>query len=229
MGVIERKEREKEIRKQQILAAGEKLFLKQGLNNTTMEHIANECEISRGTLYLYFKNKFEIFQNIIVRATEILYNMMKENVVEGENPDDNMRKIGEAYLAFYRNYPSYYKLLNLMEEHSPEDFNPHEFKNSGMFPQLLEKTNLIWDLIVAQIENGINQGIFKSNTNPYELSLIIWSASNGIISVMDHFEKSHVGNMPDTLGTFGEMCKLDLGPVLQKLWNMIMSSIRVQS
>ena len=60
MGIRERKEREKERRRQQITVAAKKVFSDKGFNRATMDDIANEAELSPGTLYLYFKNKEEL-------------------------------------------------------------------------------------------------------------------------------------------------------------------------
>ena len=59
MGIQERKEREKERRRQQIMVAAKRVFSNKGFNKATMEDIAQEAELSPGTLYLYFKNKEE--------------------------------------------------------------------------------------------------------------------------------------------------------------------------
>ncbi|RLC22759.1 MAG: TetR/AcrR family transcriptional regulator, partial [Deltaproteobacteria bacterium] len=60
MGIQERKEREKGRRRQQIMIAAKRVFSLKGFNKATMEDIANEAELSPGTLYLYFKNKDEL-------------------------------------------------------------------------------------------------------------------------------------------------------------------------
>ena len=61
MGIAERKEREKEQRRKAILDAAEKVFFEKGLKYSTMDDVAEEAELSKGTLYLYFKNKEELF------------------------------------------------------------------------------------------------------------------------------------------------------------------------
>jgi len=60
MSISERKAREKEHRRRTILHAAERLFAREGFMNTSLDAIAEEVEISKGTIYLYFKNK-EVF------------------------------------------------------------------------------------------------------------------------------------------------------------------------
>ncbi len=82
MGISQRKEREKEQRRKDIIDAAEKVFFKKGLNNSTMDEVAKEAELSKGTLYLYFKSKEEIHFEIRTRALNILSKMFKKAISE---------------------------------------------------------------------------------------------------------------------------------------------------
>jgi len=85
MGIKERKEREKERRRQQIIVAAKRVFSRKGYTKTTMEDIATEAELSPGTLYLYFKSKDELYASLCLRVLQFM-NMKIEHV----NSDANM-------------------------------------------------------------------------------------------------------------------------------------------
>ena len=72
MGIKERKERERERRRQQIIVAAKRVFSEKGFNRATMEDIAQEAELSAGTLYLYFKNKDELYASMSLRILHYL-------------------------------------------------------------------------------------------------------------------------------------------------------------
>jgi AcrR family transcriptional regulator len=57
MSVAERRAREKQNRIQGILQAAEKVFFSKGYESATMNEIAREAELGKGTIYLYFKGK----------------------------------------------------------------------------------------------------------------------------------------------------------------------------
>nr|WP_243686751.1 helix-turn-helix domain-containing protein [Methanobacterium formicicum] len=61
MSIQDRREREKEQRRNDILKAAEKLFLSREYDNVSMNDIAREVELSKATIYLYFENKEELF------------------------------------------------------------------------------------------------------------------------------------------------------------------------
>lgn len=70
MGIEDRKMRERRQREQLILAAAKKVIAANGFSKTTMCLIAREAEISAGTIYLYFKNKEELFISLALHPLQ---------------------------------------------------------------------------------------------------------------------------------------------------------------
>ncbi len=66
----------KENRKEQILIAASKVFAKKGYHNTSISDICTKADIARGTVYLYFQNKNDVFDTLIKKFT----NSMLENI-----------------------------------------------------------------------------------------------------------------------------------------------------
>jgi AcrR family transcriptional regulator len=114
MGVKERKERERRQRKSEILETAKSLFLKNGFLNVTMNEIAAATELSTGTIYLYFKNKEDIFAALAVIGSEKLDEIV-DKVLSKKNPLDkkNITHFIHAYLAVYNDYGCYFDLLLL--------------------------------------------------------------------------------------------------------------------
>ena len=63
MGLKDRRLREKEQRRQQILDAARAMVLQYGVTAVSIQQIAKKAELSVGTIYLYFENKEEILKN----------------------------------------------------------------------------------------------------------------------------------------------------------------------
>lgn len=72
MGIEDRKMRERRQREQLILAAAKKVIAANGFRKTTMSLIAREAEISAGTIYLYFKNKEELFISLVLHPLQYI-------------------------------------------------------------------------------------------------------------------------------------------------------------
>ena len=68
-------QRRPERRPEEILDAALRVFAQRGLHQTSLEEVAKEAGISKGTIYLYFKNKEELFvaaaQRVVPHPDEI--------------------------------------------------------------------------------------------------------------------------------------------------------------
>src|SRR3569833_4164114 len=85
MGTTERREREKQRRRDDILNTARTLFLDKGFRDTTIDDIARSAELARGTIYLYFENKEEIYATILEEGLDILDNLVRS--AHAENVD----------------------------------------------------------------------------------------------------------------------------------------------
>ena len=55
------------------MVAAKRVFVEKGFDRATMEDIAREAELSAGTLYLYFKNKNELYASLTLRVLQYLF------------------------------------------------------------------------------------------------------------------------------------------------------------
>ncbi len=78
MSTAERKERERNRRRNEIIDASEKLLFSMGFDSVTMDDIARETELARGTLYLYFKNRDDILVAIAIRGVRLMNRMYRD-------------------------------------------------------------------------------------------------------------------------------------------------------
>jgi AcrR family transcriptional regulator len=176
MGIQERRQREKERRKQQIMVAAKRVFIKKGYNRTTMENIAAEAELSAGTLYLYFKSKSELWATLSVRVLQYLL-MRLEHLLTHQDAHDvgNISELKAVLLDAYEFDPMIFKnLFNLQTSDTLKDLSPElidQIKSLGQ--QSLNKIALIF-------QHGIDQGIFMDR-HPKAIADIVWSLFSGVV------------------------------------------------
>ena len=127
MGSRERRQREKEQRREQILNTARKLLFKKGLDATSMNQIARNSELSVGTLYLYFKNKESLFAALQEEGLDLLYTKIKEASGQGSTPREKLEKVALAYLDFSEEYRKYFDIINYFLT-SPEIIFPAPLK-----------------------------------------------------------------------------------------------------
>ncbi len=63
----------KEAKKNKILDSAINLFLEKGTNSTSIQDIVDKAEIAKGTFYLYFKDKYEVQDELIIRQSKKLF------------------------------------------------------------------------------------------------------------------------------------------------------------
>lgn len=73
--------------KRNILEVARKLFAKKGFENTTINEIADVSEYGRRTIYTYFKNKNDIYKEVISCELETMHNAL-EDVTKRDLPAD---------------------------------------------------------------------------------------------------------------------------------------------
>lgn len=81
-------------RKSEILEKSLELFCNEGFEDVTFQKIANACGVTRTTLYIYFKNKQEIFVWSIRHLTEAIEAKLLE-IIEDETipPDECLKRV----------------------------------------------------------------------------------------------------------------------------------------
>jgi len=180
MGVTERKEREKEQRRKAIIDAAEQVFFSKGVDNATMDEVAEKAEFSKGTLYLYFNNKDELLHAIIGRGLEILYNMFKTRAENEKKGIDKIKAIGKAYFEFYKEYPDYFTTMLHQDTHK---FDPETMGKNPNYARCNEIGNNIFGLMQKAVTTGITDGTIRQDLDPVKLSLVLWSHSAGVMHI----------------------------------------------
>jgi AcrR family transcriptional regulator len=176
MGIQERKEREKERRRQQIIVAAKRVFTKKGLSKTTMEDIAKESELSPGTLYLYFKNKEELYASLSLRILQFL-SIRVAQVIEEDNasPPEQLDMLIAAMYEVYEFDPMV--IINMFHLQSSETLR-------NLSPALLQEINTLSKKALGHMasifKDGMEQGYFIER-HPIALADIFWSLFSGVI------------------------------------------------
>ena len=175
MGVAERKAREKLARQQAILDAARECFFKDGFEATTISQIAQNVELSTGTLYLYFKNKEEIYVSILEEGLDILYALMKDSERPGMTPSELLEGYANAYHRFYTDYGQYFDIMFFLRR--PDK----EVELQGDLEQKLEhQTGRCLGLVESAIRDGTSAGEFR-HVDPHEATRVVWATMNGLM------------------------------------------------
>ena len=67
---IENNKLEKELK---LLDSAYKLYSSKGINNTSIQDIVNDAGVAKGTFYLYFKDKYDLEKNLVIKKSNELF------------------------------------------------------------------------------------------------------------------------------------------------------------
>jgi len=178
MGIVERKEREKEARRNQILDAAETIFKSKGLGQTTMDDIAKAAELAKGTIYLYYRNKDELLLGIMLRAQEMMLGKFQEAVDTSSLSLQRLGALGTAYWEYVTAHGFHFSLM-CMSENLPQ----RQQINDELLMQFYENTNGIWRLLVSLIEEGKREGTVRPEVESFSAACSLWMSCLGVLRV----------------------------------------------
>lgn len=114
MTVANRKQREKEEMRQMILDAAREIFLEKGYHQTSIRNIAERIEYSPGTIYLYYKEKDDIFHALHEEGFKRMLKDM-EPLRFVQDPYERLKAMGRIYMNFARNNKDFYDLMFIVQ------------------------------------------------------------------------------------------------------------------
>ena len=95
-----RKQREQEARRQEILAAAECLFSRNGFFKTSMADIAASSQFAMGTLYRVFASKEEMYISIVEAKLEALALLLDREIAQATNAGDKIKAFIQVKLDY---------------------------------------------------------------------------------------------------------------------------------
>ncbi|MEP6901317.1 MAG: TetR/AcrR family transcriptional regulator [Actinomycetota bacterium] len=176
MGVKERRDREKENLRQDILDAASELFAKEGYANVSMRKIADKIEYSPTTIYLYFKDKIDLLNQICEETFGKLIETVSMIEAKGsDEPINCLQKGMRAYIEFGLKYPNHYEvtLITPIMDFLGKELHPYE-GSSGQ---------KAFEYIVRQVTGSMEKGQIEKG-DVAAISQTIWAAIHGVTALL---------------------------------------------
>ena len=172
MTISTRKERQKEELRGKILQAAKELFMQKGYEETSIRNIAEKIEYSPTTIYLYFKDKDEIFYALHQEGF-ILLNQYFKPLAHVAEPFERLKAISRAYITFAMENGEFYDLMFIINSPMKTLQNEHPKWEEG---------ERAFGFLVNTIKECLDKGYFKG-MDPEILAFTCWSMVHGICSL----------------------------------------------
>jgi AcrR family transcriptional regulator len=180
MGRPKRKEREKleliEKRQTEILKAAEDLFLKKGLDKTTITDLSEASELSRGALYIYFKSKEEIAFRILVRIVTLFREYMDKELSDaGTDTFAQICAILSSYEKTMQTNREEHKFFGLFNAFFTGTYPEDEFVK-----EYYSSSQAITEQLVILMRAGQKAGVVRTDMKPELLAGTMLNGLNGL-------------------------------------------------
>jgi len=175
MGSKQRREREKEELRQEILDAARELFVQEGYENVSMRRIAEKIEYSPTTIYLYFDDKVSLLYAICEETFARLAKRMETIAKDADDPVRALKKGCRAYVDFGLKYPNHYKVTFINHPEHPRDDKRH-LKEQSMGMRA-------YGNLRAAVEACIKAKKFRE-TNVDAVTQMVWAGGHGVTSLL---------------------------------------------
>lgn len=153
-------ESNRDITRENIIKAASIAFSKFGYKKTTLEDIAVFTNVSKTGLYYYFKNKEEVFNEVIKKEAERLQETLIKAIKQEKKPLDKFSTYIKTRMEFLAQISNYYSALryDLMEHLSTINKNRTEFNKIelNILENIFEEGNKSGAFAISDIKSTAN-------------------------------------------------------------------------
>ena len=152
----------KKLKEKELYTAGYELFLKNGIEKTSIGDIAERAGVAKGTFYLYFKDKYDLLDQMILQKSN---NIIREAL---EKTDDMGISDFKKRTLFFIDY-----IINFLKENESllrlinKNMSWGLYRRAMMKPKEYEEVKKVLDVF---INNLMNEGMHK---NEAEMTLFM--------------------------------------------------------
>jgi AcrR family transcriptional regulator len=175
MATKERKQREKENLRQEILDAARELFVAEGYANVSMRKVAEMIEYSPTTIYLYFRDKTDLLREVCEEAFRKLSDEIVKSQKTGKNELEVLRKGLLAYIDFGLKYPHHYEVVFITPKLTDLDSEDYTYENS--------MGKRAFDLLDRSVADCMSAGAIRQG-NVALVAQTLWAGIHGVTSLL---------------------------------------------
>ncbi|MBK7222837.1 MAG: TetR/AcrR family transcriptional regulator [Saprospiraceae bacterium] len=178
------------LKEQKIIEAAEKVFASFGFKNARMEEVAKEAEITKVTLYAYFRSKENLYMAITYNALQKLAVICDDLIASNvDKPGiESVVAIMEGFMDFCQENPLYSEVLldyfSLIRSITEDDKKLTDaMKESNYFPKVQALHNYPFKLTAKEIQRGIDDKSISERVEPMVATLYGWTAAVGFVKI----------------------------------------------
>lgn len=152
--------------KQDILKAVIQILTQHGIQAFSMERVAREAGVAKGTLYVHFKNKEQILKSAVESSLAPLQKELSNLLDSDLSPDEKLKGFTVSYLEYFDAHRDFFRVLLYDRQQAHAQSRRYR---TGKYWTFVEK-------IAGVVDDGIRSGLFRP-ANPTKISVIFIEAN----------------------------------------------------
>lgn len=181
--IAERRQEERDRRRTEIVDAADLLYAEAGWDAVTMDQVARRARLSRGLVYVYFKDKADLHLALVERALERLRLRLEAARTDEPRGIDEIEAIGRAYVAYSRELPHYFDACARYQSHACGE----GCEGAAVPPNeaaCMTAGHRVHETIVESLNRGVADGSIRGDLgDPYVTALSLWAFTHGVIQI----------------------------------------------
>jgi len=163
-----------------ILDAAEEIFGEKGFHLTTVDEIASKANVAKGTIYLYFRDKFDLFISTVERRLNGFVSKLEEAVEGTDDPMEAITRMIEIHFEFAKSNEQLFRHM------TPEKYKPlpdrfRQIHVPTLRERIFKPINRVISVIERCIREGQEKGVFKAEIDPRISALSLSSMIRGVV------------------------------------------------
>ena len=161
--------------KERIIQSAIECFSKYGLDKTTMEEVAQKADLSKGTLYLYFKSKEDLFYVICDNNLKVLKEQLSQILATTKTKEDLVSNVEQFYENFHRT-----------EKRENEkifcEIIAESARNPKLQKMLYEQRVKTFNVVREYLDHQMEKGFFRKDTDTIAIASGFVALYDGLIA-----------------------------------------------
>jgi AcrR family transcriptional regulator len=156
----------KNIKKNGLMSAAVRVLSREGASGLTMDDVAMEAGVAKGTLYVYFKNKQDLLKELVETAIAPMVDELNAILESNASPKERLTSMTQRHLSYFDEHRDFFRIF--VHDRMTSLQRLKRYRNS--------RYQTFVNAIAKVLQTGIEEGEFRSFDSQKVASM--WIESN---------------------------------------------------
>jgi AcrR family transcriptional regulator len=158
------------------LQAAWKVFSSKDYDAATIDDVAALAELSKGTVYLYFKSKADLFFSTLEMGMEKVNTIVEDVISSSDDHVFGVREMVRRMLKYAEENMDFFKILSSGRSHF--EMHTEIASNQDFKDRIMASGSRSVTMLTEYIQHGIESGAFRK-VNPEDAAFVLLTAIRG--------------------------------------------------